>query len=332
MSNRQLSIAFQTDKSPADYIALAKLVNQYAFDAVSVYCDAPNHPSYGPLLLMAPHIERARLGPATISASRMAPIDIAANTALLADLSSGGVYLGISRGAWLADHGITELDRPIQAIRETIAIVRQLLAGESGGYDGQIFQLAPHVRATYPLPDKPIPVMIGSWGRKLCALAGEIADEVKIGGTANPDVIPIILDYITAGEKRGNRQMGATGIVVGAVTVVDEDRELARETARRSVSLYLPVVAALDPTVQVETELIDRLQEQVNAHNSEAAARLISNDLLEKFAFAGNAADIIRQTEALYAAGATRIEYGTPHGISPQNGIRIIGEQVIPHF
>jgi 5,10-methylenetetrahydromethanopterin reductase len=70
----------------------------------------------------------------------------------------------------------------------------------------------------------------------------------------------------------------------------------------------------------------------VNQHDDAAAARLISDDLLECFAFAGNAADITRQAEALFAAGATRIEFGTPHGLPPQNGIRLLGEQVIPHL
>src|SRR5690606_41153952 len=130
----QISIAFQTNKTPAQYIALAQLVNQYDFDAVSVYCDAPFHPSYGPLLLMAPHIQRARIGPAAVSPARIAPIDMAAETALLAQVAQGGVYLGIARGAWLADHGIRESDRPIQAIREAIEIMRLLLSGESGGY------------------------------------------------------------------------------------------------------------------------------------------------------------------------------------------------------
>ena len=40
-----------------------------------------------------------------------------------------------------------------------------------------------------------------------------------------------------------------------------------------------------------------------------AAARLISDDLLDRFAFAGDADDIIRQAEALYAAGASRVEF-----------------------
>ena len=325
-----ISIAFQTNKTPAQYVALAQLVNQYDFDAVSVYCDAPFHPSYGPLLLMAPHLQRARIGPAAVSPARIAPIDIAAETALLAQVAQAGVYLGIARGAWLADHGIQESAQPIQAIREAIEITRLLLSGKSGGYNGQVFQIAPHVRAPYPLPEQPIPIMIGSWGKKLCALAGEIADEVKVGGSANPDIVPVIQGYIAAGEQRAGRPIGTVGVAVGAVSVIDEDREQAREQARRAVSLYLPVVAPLDPTVQVEPELVERLQTLVNQHDEAGAARLISDDLLERFAFAGNAADIIRQAEGLFAAGASRIEFGTPHGIISETGIRILGEQVIP--
>ncbi|MFN8375123.1 MAG: LLM class flavin-dependent oxidoreductase [Anaerolineae bacterium] len=327
---RELSIAFQTDKTPAQYIALAKLVNQYAFDVMSVYCDAPFHPSYGPLLLMAPHIERARLGPAAISPSRMMPIDIAADTALLARTAHGGAYLGIARGAWLLEHGIREIDQPIQAIRETIEIVRLLLSGQSAGYQGRVYQIDPEVKAPYPLPARPVPIMIGTWGRKLSALAGELADEVKVGGSANPDMVAVIRGYIAEGEQAAARPTGTVGVVMGAVSVIDEDREQAREAARRSVALYLPVVAPLDVTLQVEPELITRLSELAHHKQFADAARLISDDLLERFAFAGNAADIIRQSERLFAAGASRIEFGTPHGLIPETGIRILGEKILP--
>ena len=40
---------------------------------------------------------------------------------------------------------------------------------------------------------------------------------------------------------------------------------IADFTARRSVALYLPVVAPLDPTVTVEPELVTRLQKAVEA-------------------------------------------------------------------
>lgn len=327
---REISIAFQTDKSPAQYIALARLVDRYAFDAVSVYCDAPFQPSYGPLLLMAPHLRRARLGPAAVSPSRIHPIDIAAETALLAGLARGGVYIGIARGAWLAEHGIRELEPPLTAIREAVVVVRYLLSGAEGGLEGAIFPLAAHVRAPYPLPQGPIPILIGTWGRRLAALAGEIADEVKVGGSANPAMVPVMRGWIAAGERQAGRPEGSVGVVMGAVTVVDEDRERARQAARRAAALYLPVVLPLDPTIPADPELIGRLRALVNAGEHNAAAALISDDLLDRFAFAGAPSDLIRQAEALFDTGAARIEFGTPHGLDPATGIRLLGEQVIP--
>ena len=331
MIKRELSIALQTDKRAQDYIDLAKLVNQYAFDAVTVYCDAPYHPSYGPLLLMAPHITKARLGPAGIPPSRMHPLDIAAQTALLADLAAGGVYIGLVRGGWLADHGISELDPPITAIREAVDIIRLLLAGESAGYNGRVYRIAEQVRAPYPLPSRRIPLQIGTWGEKLAGLAGEIADEVKIGGSANPGVIPVIADYIAVGEARVGRKRGAVDLVIGAVSVVDEDREAARWIARKAVSLYMPIVSKLDPTLEIDPDLMSGVHSQVNAGDDEAAARLIPDDILDRFIFAGDPKDIIEHCERLYDAGAQRIELGTPHGVSEAaTGIQLIGAKVIP--
>ena len=331
MAKRELSIAFQTDKRARAYIDLAKLVDQYSFDVVTVYCDAPYHPSFGPLLLMAPHIGRARLGPAGIPPSRMHPLDIAAGTALLADLARAGVYLGLVRGGWLADHGISELKPPIVAMREAIDIIRLLLAGEPAGYAGEVFRIAEHVRAPYPLPADEIPLQIGTWGAKLAALAGEVADEVKIGGSANADVIPVIAKHIAVGERRAGRPVGAVKIVIGAVSVIDEDREAARWMARKAVALYMPIVSKLDPTVTIEPELMRRVEAQVQAGDDDAAARLIPDEILDRFAFAGDAGDITAHCERLYDAGAQRIELGTPHGVrEAAAGIRLIGERVIP--
>ncbi|MCZ7544156.1 MAG: LLM class flavin-dependent oxidoreductase [Anaerolineae bacterium] len=163
--------------------------------------------------------------------------------------------------------------------------------------------------------------MIGTWGPKLAALAAEIADEVKVGGSANPDM---------ARTMRGYLANDAVGVVMGAVTVVDEDRDQAREAARRAAALYLPVVAPLDPTVPVEPKLLTRIRQAVAQGEPGAAAQLISDSLLERFAIAGKPADVIRQAEALFDAGARRVEFGTPHGLSAGEGLRLLGERVVP--
>lgn len=330
MMKRQISIAFQTDKTPASYISLAKLVNLYDFDVVSVYCDAPYHPSYGPLVLMAPHITRGRLGPAAVSPFRMHPIDIAANTALLASMTKGRVYFGLVRGAWLDDYGIHEPGKPIQGIREAAAIIRMMLSGETKGYQGEVFRIAGHVHAPYPLPDREIPLMIGTWGPKLAELAGEIADEVKIGGSSNPLMAHKLWKNIRRGVERGGRRMQDVGLALGAVTVVDDDRDAARELAKRRLSLYLPVVARLDSSIQFEPDFIQTVQSAVKAEDFTKVGTLIPDDVLEKFAFAGDVDDILRQAVSVFEAGVTRIEFGTPHGIQSAAGIQLLGEKVIP--
>lgn len=328
---RQVALGVQTDKTPAEYVALAQLIDRHDVDVVHLYCDLPYTPSYVPLALMAPHLRRARLGPAGVSLARMTPVDVAADTALLAQLAQGGVSVGLVRGGWLADYGMREPERPLQAIREGVAVIRYMLSGETGGLNGEIYGLADHAYSPWALPKgMQVPVLIGSWGPRLCALAGEIADEVKVGGSANPDVLPLVQAWVYRGEERAGREPGSVTLAIGAVCVADEDRNLARAAARRSVAMYLPIVAQLDPTANVEPGLIARLQRLFEQRDEDGAARLISDDLLDRFAFSGDAGDLIRQAEALYDAGAARVEFGTPHGIEPARGIRIIGEQVIP--
>jgi 5,10-methylenetetrahydromethanopterin reductase len=332
MNTHQLSIAFQTEKTPAEYIALAKLVDQYRFDVISVYCDLPYHPSFGPLLLMAPHIKEARIGPAAISPARFHPVDIAANSALLSQVAQGGIYVGLARGAWLEDFGINISGDPIQRIREAGTIIRNILSGIPAGFNGEIYKIAPHVTVPYSLPSEEIPILIGTWGPKLAGVAGEIGDEVKVGGSTNPDFGRFIRGSIQQGEMVAGRPKNSVGIVMGAVTVVDEDREIARKKAKEALALYFPVVANLDHTLAVEPGLIQRVRELTNAGDSKQAADQISDQLLDKFAFSGAPHDLIHQSEALFDAGVNRIEFGTPHGIPSVKGIKMIGEKVIPYL
>jgi 5,10-methylenetetrahydromethanopterin reductase len=327
---RQVSIAFQTDKTPAEYRELAQLVNRYDFDVVSVYGDLPYQPSIGPLLLMAPHLDRARIGTACLSPSRVSPLDMAGDIALLDQVTGGRAYLGIARGAWLNRHGVRELSRPITAIRESVEIVQRLFAGASDGYQGKVYKIEPGVKQPYSVQRSHVPILIGTWGPKLAGIAGELADEVKIGGCTNKDMIGPMRAWIAAGEERAKRTPGSVGIVVGAVTVVDEDSRAAKMMVKRDLALYLPVVASLDITLEIDIELLARMGHLVDQGQRDDAAALISDDLLAKFAFAGSPDEIAAHAQALFEAGASRVEFGTPHGIRPQDGIRLLGQRVLP--
>jgi 5,10-methylenetetrahydromethanopterin reductase len=117
---------------------------------------------------------------------------------------------------------------------------------------------------------------------------------------------------------------------VGAVSVVDLDGQKARDQARRECALYLPVVAELDPSLQVDPELLSRIRAAADRYAFDEAAALISDDLLYRFALAGTPDEVAAHAADLFARGAARVEFGTPHGLTPQEGLRLLGERVLP--
>jgi 5,10-methylenetetrahydromethanopterin reductase len=326
-----LSIAFQSDKSPSDYAELGALVEDYGFGTVSVYGDLLFQPPLPALLHIAGATRRIRLGPACLNPYTLHPVEIAGQIAALDAASAGRAYLGLARGAWLDSLGITD-PRPLTTLREAIAVVQHLLRGERAPFTGQVFRLGAHHALQYPVLRADVPLLIGAWGAKLATLAGATATEVKVGGSANPTVVGIIRAAVSRGEAAAGRPTSSVGIALGAVTVVDEDGARARELARQEVARYLPVVAALDRTVAVEPLLLARVDEQVRAGDFRAAGALIGAELLDRFAFAGTPEQIVRQTEAILAAGAARVEFGTPHGLNNREGLRLLGTRVLPAF
>jgi 5,10-methylenetetrahydromethanopterin reductase len=262
---------------------------------VSVFHDLLFQPAIFPLLTIAAATERLRLGPAALNPLTLHPVELAGQAAAL-DLASGGrAYLGLVAGAWLDRLGLDE-SRPVERMRDAVEVVRRLLAGDRSGFAGTHFTLAPGTGLEYEPLRREVPLMIGTWKPRMAALAGQLADEVKIGGTANPDMVRLMRRWI------GN---DAVGIVVGAVTVVDEDGDVARERARQEVAMYLEVVGGLDPTIDGPPPL-------------------------ERFTLAGTPEEVAAQTRGLYNAGVKRVEFGTPQGLTTARGVELLCDRVLP--
>jgi 5,10-methylenetetrahydromethanopterin reductase len=212
-------------------------------------------------------------------------------------------------------------------LQEAFTCIQHLLSGSTEALEQDIYPVAGGDSLRWKIPRADLPMLLGSWGLKTIAACHGAVSEIKLGGSANPAVVPNYRQHLDA--------MGASkdlGIVMGAVTVVDEDGEAARALARREVALYLPVVAELDRTLQIDPEVLDGIKAAAANFDFEAACRFISDELLAAFALVGTPGDIIAQTEALFDAGASRVEYGTPHGLSTDSGLRLLGEKVLPAF
>lgn len=245
--------------------------------------------------MIASATEHVRLGPAALNPSTLHPVELAGQAAAL-DLASGGrAYLGLVTGAWLDRLGL-EARAPVARMRDAVEVVRRLFAADRSGFAGDHFSLAPGAGFEYEPLRPRIPLMIGTWKPRMAALAGDVANEVKIGGCANPRMVELMRSWI------GNDDVG---IVVGAVTVVDEDGAAARERALLEVAKYLEVVGRLDPTIEGAPPL-------------------------DKFAIAGTPEEVAAHALRLYEAGVKRVEFGTPQGLTTALGVELLCDRVLP--
>jgi 5,10-methylenetetrahydromethanopterin reductase len=316
----EVGLGLQTNKPVGAYAAIAREAEAAGFDVVTTFNDLWFQPALPALLEVAAATERVRVGPTCLNPFTVHPVEIAGQIAALDRASHGRAFLGLAAGAWLDSLGV-DTSAPVTAVRDAWELVRRLLAGDDGGYDGERFSLPRGERLRYDVERPAVPLLVGTWAPRLTAFAAEHAAEVKLGGTANPELVAV---------ARGRLGTDRVGIVLGAVTVVDEDGERARALARTEVAMYIDVVGALDPTTELDVELLHRIGERVAAHDHASAGALISNDVLRRFAFAGTPAEVAAQAREILDAGALRVDFGTPHGIDERRGIELLCREVLP--
>jgi 5,10-methylenetetrahydromethanopterin reductase len=325
----EIGIAFQTDKAMGRYGELAAAAEEHGFDVVSVFADLLYQPPLPALLEMARATSSVRLGAACLNPYTQHPYEIAGAIAALDAASGGRAYLGLARGTWLDAIGV-EQSRPLAHLRDAAAIVRALLSGDDSGYEGTAFRLAAGIRLRYHLPRRLPPLLVGAWGPHGAALAGEIADEIKVGGSASPAVVRLVRDRVAVGSEAVGRPVDEIKIVVGAVTVVAADGAAARRRARTEVAKYLAVVGELDTTSALPPGLASEVQRLVAAGDDAAAGALIPDDVLDRFAFAGTPDHVAALAQGVLDAGASRVDFGTPHGMTDDEGVAMLGAGVLP--
>ncbi|MCE7735631.1 MAG: LLM class flavin-dependent oxidoreductase [Candidatus Heimdallarchaeota archaeon] len=324
----EVSIAFQTDKEILEYGRIAKKVEEFGFDRITVYNDMLYQPAWLPLTIIAQTTDKIKLGPAAVNPFTSHPMNIAGNISLLNDLSKGRAYLGLARGAWLDFIGVSH-PKPITALREAFICINHLLNRDKRELEGEFFPLSGGDTLRWNTTEAKIPMLLGTWGLKTLDRCFPYVSEVKIGGTVNSDYVSYFKKRIDEIKIKRSFQ-NSVAIVAGAVCVVDEEGEVARELAKKEVSLYLPVVAELDKTVNLEKSILEGITEATKRYDFDAASEFISDSLLEKFAFAGTVEDVIQQSIRLFDGGASRIEYGTPHGLEMNRGVELLGKEVLP--
>ena len=90
-------------------------------------------------------------------------------------------------------------------------------------------------------------------------------------------------------------------------------------TITMTIIVVLPFTYGLDP--------LQGLAAMTGVYVGGSAGGLVTATLL---GIPGTPSAIANHAHDLFAAGADRVEFGTPHGRTPATGLRLLGEAVLP--
>ena len=123
---------------------------------------------FTPLALATGWTERMRLGTGVVGAFTRGPAVLAQHAAALSDASGGRFVLGLGSSSdviverW---NGVP-FERPLSKVRDTVAALRPVLAGERGPGGFKLETPPPH----------PVPIYVAALRDRMLALGGEIGD------------------------------------------------------------------------------------------------------------------------------------------------------------
>src|SRR6058998_4137403 len=272
---------------------------------------------------------RVRLGTAVIPIyTRALPVHAAA-AGSVAQLAPGRFVLGlgISSETIVDAWGGVPFRKPFARMRETVAVLRRMLAGERVSFAGKTVRTQ-NFRLVSP-PPQPVPIYVAALMPPMLELAGEIADGVILNFMP-VEAVPRMLAHVRAGAERAGRDPAALEVVARFQTLVTDDVPAARGAIRHmmgpyfATSVYNRFVAwccfadearavdaawrAKDRTrnvAAVTDEMVDRLAiigsaEHCRARLAEFAAAGVTTPMIHPFLF--DEAAIWRTLESLAPA------------------------------
>jgi 5,10-methylenetetrahydromethanopterin reductase len=250
------------------------------------------------------------LGPGVTDPYSRHPAVTAATIATFDELSGGRALLALGRGGTgFRELGITPT-LPIAALRETVDLVRRLLAGETVTTSGKVVSLTGG-RLQFTPVRKQIPIYFATHGPQVTRLAGEVADGVLIANTMVPSAVDHYLGQVRAGAAKAGRDLAAIDVHLRLEMCIDDDAIAAREVMRRRVAARL--LAGYPHWEFLELlglRLPDAFRDIAAAKDMrrvDEATKVLPDEAVEKTALAGRAEAIADRLVSALQPGITGI-------------------------
>ena len=252
--------------------------------------DAPS-----PLGYLAARTERMLLGSGVIQLGTRSPVTIAQTAMTLAHLSGGRFLLGLGvSGPQVLEglHGVS-FAHPLARMRETVAIVRSVFAGEKVTFTGSQYTIPRPGGDGRPmrvsLAPVWVPVYLAALSPRMLELTGEIADG-WLGTSFVPEGADAYFSHLDAGLARAGRLRADLDVCQGAeVNLVPDEAELARVVASRKKELAFSLGGMGSGSTnfyndaysrQGWADVADRVRERWQAGDHGGAAALVTDEMV----------------------------------------------------
>jgi 5,10-methylenetetrahydromethanopterin reductase len=237
---------------------------------------------------------------------------LAATFLTLDDLAPGRIVCGI--GAWwdpLAKNvGITRR-KPVAAMRETVEVLRRLLAMERVTFHGEFHHLdgveldVVHGRRE----PRHVPIVLGAVGPNMLELAGEIADGVVLNYCVPPEYDEQAMEHLQAGARKSGRSLEQIERYQLIVCSVNHDRAQALDCSRQLLTQYLAQQPHIAEASGVSREVVAEIQSILGwpaTHEQiQRAKHLVTDELLERITASGTPAEARARVDEYRRRGAT---------------------------
>ena len=292
------------------------------------------------LVPLAQSTERLLMGGLAVSPFEMHPLKIANALLTLNEMSGGRAMVAVGAGEGNLD--AMDLKKPkkvVLAIRESIEIVQAASRGGlKGGYDGEIFNV--NLPCAYDWLKAPAPLVYGTAYRPMMMrMEGRIADGCFVGCTP-PEIVEPAMEHVRTGIERRDTPPENFRVNTFWGWHIKPDREEAFRESRRE----LPWRARkLDPELtslyldEDEVKIVtDNFQNYVDAYfthsdDVKGVPKEISNKLAQGLTSTGGLEDLDREIERFKKFGRAGLtEIALRLHANPMDGLKIIGERVIP--
>ena len=237
---------------------------------------------------------------------------LAATFLTLDDLAPNRIICGI--GAWwdpLAKNVGIDRRMPLQAMRETVTVLRRLLNMERVSYKGEFVQVEGIELDVVHGRKEPrnVPIYIGATGEKMMELTGEIADGVVLNYCVPPEYNNHALDMLEKGAEKAGRSLGDIDRPQLIVCSVDYDHDKAIDTTRELLTQYLAQQPHIAKASGVSADIVTQIQSILGWPATHAqiqsAKHLVPEELINKITASGTPEEAKIKVEEYRQNGCT---------------------------